>query len=59
MKYHYSSNSRRAFRWEGASDVRAHRPPKGWSAEAILTEYHPSTGKPFKQSQWWIIETKD
>lgn len=58
MKYHYSQGAIRAFRWAGANDVRAHRPPKGWEATATLTDSHPITGMPLPRPQWWIIETK-
>ena len=56
MKYHYPVGTTRWFRWTGQKDVRLHRPPKGWQAQAGLIERHPSTDKPFKESQWWVLE---
>ena len=59
MKYTYAPSTIRAFRWNGGGDVRGHRPPKGWSARADLTDTHPITGAPLKRTEWWITETKD
>ena len=56
MKYHYQ-NAIRWFRWDKDGDVRLHRPPNGWEAEAILLDNHPITGRAFRQAQWWICET--
>lgn len=55
MKYHYTF-ARRWFRWTSDTDVRCHRPPKGWRASAYQLDYHPVTGKPFGSSQWWVFE---
>lgn len=57
MKYHYQFGATRWFRFTGDGDVRLHRPPKGWDAEAVMLDSHPITGKAFKQAQWWIKET--
>ncbi len=49
-----------AIRWKrhtAGYDVRAHRAPKGWVAEAGVLEYHPITGRRLNRSQWWIRET--
>ena len=59
MKYTYAPGTKRAFRWNRDSDVRNHRPPKGWSADADITDIHPITGAPLERAEWWIIETKD
>lgn len=40
----YAPGTVRARRWHGAGDVRAYRPPSGWSARADLTDTHPITG---------------
>lgn len=50
---------RGATRWRRCNkpgDVRAFKPSKGWQADAVLLEGHPTTGKPFQSSQWWIRE---
>lgn len=57
MKYHYQFGATRWLRFTGDGDVRLHRPPKGWEAEAVMLDSHPITGKAFKQAQWWIKET--
>ena len=57
MKYHYPSGTVRWFRWTSSSDVRAHRPHKGWSAEAVMLDEHPLTGRAFPSAQWWMKET--
>lgn len=56
MKYHYEE-AVRWFRWTGSSDVRAHRPPKGWTCYAEMFDAHPVTGRQFAQAQWWVCET--
>jgi len=44
MRYQYLSGTVRAFRWNSDKDVRLHRPPKGWTAQADCTDIHPITG---------------
>ena len=59
MKYYYSPDTEiqsRWFKWTKNDEIRSYKPPKGWIANAELLDHHPVTGKPFKQSQWWIIE---
>ena len=48
-----------AVRWRKnpPGDPRGYRPAKGWDAEAVLIDYHPLTGRPFRVSTWWIRET--
>ena len=41
MKYHYQFGATRWFRFTGDGDVRLHRPPKGWDAEAVMLDSHP------------------
>jgi hypothetical protein len=36
-----------------------YRPPRGWTARADLTDFHPITGRALPRAVWWIIETKD
>lgn len=56
MKYHYV-HARRWFRWTSSDDVRSHRPPANWEADAMQMDYHPITGRALKQAQWWVCET--
>jgi hypothetical protein len=56
MKHHYQTGAVRWFRWALDKDVRLHRAPKGWKAQADLIDRHPITGKDLKQSQWWVRE---
>lgn len=55
MTYHYRHGT---IRWRRltSGDPRGYRPNKGWEAEAGLMDFHPITGRPFKESQWWIRE---
>jgi len=55
MKYHYE-HATRWFRWTSNDDVRGHRPPANWEANAMQLDCHPITSKAFKQSQWWVCE---
>ena len=59
MKYNYRPGTVRAFRWNGRGDVRAYRPPTGWSAQADLTNTHPTNGESLPRAEWWIVETKE
>lgn len=52
----YASGTVRARRWHGEGDVRAYRPPRGWTARADLTDIHPGCALP--RAMWWLIETK-
>lgn len=55
MKYHYQVGASRWSRHSNKGDVRASRPPNGWSRFAHLLEAHPITNKPFKNGpQWWF-----
>ncbi|WOS42700.1 hypothetical protein [Xanthomonas rydalmerensis] len=54
----YAPGNVSARRWHGAGDVRACRPPSGWSARANLTDTYPTTGRVLPRAEWWIIETK-
>ena len=58
MTYHYKPGT---VRWRVApkSDVRAYRPPNGWSAVAHVLDDHPVTGRPLRKPGWWICETYD
>jgi hypothetical protein len=63
MKYFYEEDNGcaeivRWFRWTKSDDVRTHRPAKGWSANAMLLDYHPIKLTSLKESQWWICEKK-
>lgn len=40
----YAPGTIRARRWQGDSDVRGYRPPRGWTARADLTDLHPLIG---------------
>jgi len=55
--WHYELGATRWRKHSGGYDVRCHEAPKGWEAYAECLEYHPITGKPLKQAQWWIKET--
>ena len=56
MKYHYEPGSVRWFRWAGG-DPRGYCPPKGWEAVPDQLDYHPITGKRFRDApQWWVRE---
>jgi ParB family chromosome partitioning protein len=55
----YAPGTVRARRWHGEGDVRGYRPPRGWTARADLTDFHPITGRALPRAVWWIIETKD
>lgn len=57
MRYHYEPGAVRWFRHDGNNDVRGHRPPPGWQAQADLLDHHPLTGRPLPSSQWWIRES--
>lgn len=54
MTYHYEPGTVRWKRHDGKRDVRLCPPNKGWVREAVLIDRHPTTGKAFKQSQWWF-----
>ena len=56
--YQYEDGTIRWFKYEGDDDIRSHRAPEGWRAEADLIEYHSITGEFLGQSEWWIKETK-
>ena len=62
MKYYYEETESyeivRWFRWKKDADVRSHRPPKGLDCSAMILDYHPTTLKTLKQSEWWIMEKK-
>lgn len=55
----YPSGTVRARRWRGQGDVRAYRPPAGWTATADLIDMHPISSRPLPKSEWWIFETKE
>jgi hypothetical protein len=57
MKYFYEIGSKRAFKWSGEKEIRLHRPPSGWTAEAAVVDTNPITGKPLKEPGWWVVET--
>lgn len=54
----YLPGTIRMRRWRGQGDVRAYRPPEGWTAAANLIDIHPVSGQPLPDSQWWLFETK-
>ena len=54
MKYHYVQ-AERWFRWRGG-DPRGYRPRQGWEAWPVVIDTHPITGRPLKDSQWWVQE---
>ena len=56
MKYHYEIGAVRWRRHNGESDVRAAKVQSGWRAEATLLEFHPTTDKRLRQSEWWMRE---
>ena len=55
----YAPGAVRVRRWHGDGDVRGHRPPRGWTARADLTDIHPITGRTLPRAVWWLIETKE
>lgn len=56
MSYLYVKGAVRWKRHNGKHDVRACRPNRGWDRSAMLLDYHPITGRPFRagQCQWWF-----
>jgi len=54
----YPAGTVRARRWRGHGDIRCYRAPRGWTARADLTDIHPITGRPLRDSVWWIVERK-
>lgn len=55
-KYHYVPGAQRWFRHTYEYDVRAHRPPSGWTFRAERRDTHPITGEPLGRAEWWILE---
>lgn len=55
----YAPGTVRARRWHGEGDVCGYRPPRGWTARAVLTDIHPITGRALPRAVWWLIETKE
>lgn len=57
MTWNYEPGSVRWKRWTSDRDVRLHRPPNGWEAQALVIDTHPITDKVLPRAQWWIRET--
>ncbi len=58
MKYIALDEGLMAFRWNCRRDPRGYKPPRGYSAEAALIEYHPATGTFLGHSEWWMFLTR-
>jgi hypothetical protein len=63
MKFHKIGEGQKAGRWTGLDDkkhgdVRCYRAPRGYDADATLTDIDVITGKELTQSRWFIILTK-
>ncbi|WP_340124236.1 hypothetical protein [Methylobacter svalbardensis] len=56
-RFYPLGQGKKAGRYIGQQDVLCYRPPLSYSATAELKECHPSTGKQFTQSEWWIFLT--
>lgn len=54
-KWHDLGDGVKAGKWCGG-EVRAYRPPPGYSAQCELIETHPVTGKAL-ESEWWVFLT--
>jgi len=55
MKRFHLENGIVAFKWHGRSDPRGYVPPRGFTADADLIEYHPNNGLFMGRSEWWIF----
>lgn len=58
MKRYDLGNGVTAFKWRCLYDPRGYVPPKGYTAEATLVEYHPNNGLYLGRSEWWTFLTK-